>query len=250
MKTKRKTIYRRKFKNSYKTRGGTLITNPAMDLINTHICKKKEGVEKETPGLEIYNSISKSFQLNMDTVGYLQHTYRSSEHKWFKFVVINNDGQLYVYIIDGAKINKHSVAMLQGLLDVTKETGEYRELRDAYNELNFFKNINGSNASLFTEEKNNECTQLISNINELIKRDIDCMPVVSAGSGSVMDNGSICINNKSGHYKPTVESMALASDVFTIATGGVPVTVKEKEDKKLLKSIYGEHAENFSGICL
>jgi hypothetical protein len=251
MKTKKKLNVNKRVKrtSSKNKRGGLLMTTIDTDLINTHICNVKPGSEKETPGLEILTSISKSFQLNKFTLGYLQQMYKNSDDKWFKFIIFNNSGENYIYIIDGAKINKHSVCMIQGLLDVTKEAGEYPELRTAFDNLIIFKNENGSNMESMTTELKNECLMLINVIDNLIENDIKCMPVIAAGSGSVNSDNSICINNKSGHYKPTQISMLKAKEVFEENTDAV-VFIKEKEDKSILKARYGKNAENFSGICL
>lgn len=250
MKTKKKLNTKRRLKrNSSKKIGGLLMVSKESDLINTHLCKIKPGSEKEKTGLEILTSISKSFQLNVATLGYLQQMYKNSDNKWFKFIIFNNSGEIYIYIIDGAKINKHSVCMIQGLLDVTNEAGEYQELRTAFNNLNLFKNEYGSNMESMSAEVKNECITLMNSVDELIDRDITCMPVIAAGSGSVNPDNSICINNKSGHYKPTGFSMSRAKEVFEEKTGA-QVFVKEKEDKELLKEKYGKNAENFSGICL
>ena len=75
------------------------------------------------------------------------------------------------------------------------------------------------------------------------------MPVVAAGSGSVNADNSVCINDKSGHYKPTEITMAKAKETFQLNTGAV-IIVKEKEDKDVLKKKYGKDAKNYSGICL
>jgi len=220
------------------------------DLVNTHICNVKPGADKESPGLEILTSISKAFQLNENTLGYLRQTYRSSDDKWFKFTIFNNSGQNYVYIIDGAKINKHSVCMIEGLLDVTKDTEEYLDLKMAYNNLIIFKNENGSNMESMSDETKSECLNLINQVNLMIDRNIKCMPVMAAGSGSVNDDGSICINDKSGHYKPNVRTMQISKYVFEQNTNGATVYVKEKVNKDELKTKYGKNAENFNGICL
>lgn len=250
MKTKKKLNVKVRVKRtSTKKRGGLLMVSKESDLINTHLCKIKPGHEKEKTGLEILTSISKSFQLNLATIGYLQQMYKNIDNKWFKFIIFNNNGEIYIYIIDGAKINKHSVCMIQGLLDVTNEAGEYQELRTAFNNLNIFKNEYGSNMESMTTEIKNECVTLMNTIDELIDRDIKCMPVIAAGSGSVNADNSICINNKSGHYKPTELSMSRAKQVFEEKTGA-QVFVKEKENKDLLTQKYGKNAENYSGICL
>ena len=251
MTTKRKHIKRRiKRTMSKNKKGGVLVLNPETDLINTHICNVKPGVEKESPGSEIFTSISKPFELKSETIGYLRQMYKSADDKWFKFTIFNNDGRNYIYIIDGAKINKHSVCMLQGLLDVTKPSGEYNELRNAVNNLQIFKNENGSNMQTMTDEQKSECITLINNINQLIERDVKCMPVVSAGSGSINSDNSICINNKSGHYKPNNFTMSKAKEIFQENTGIIDVFIKEKEDKNVLKEKYGKNYENYSGICI
>lgn len=248
-KKKLKTNKRKLSKTKKNKRGGLLNMNLETDLVNTHICNLKPGVKKETPGFEILTAISKAFQLNRSTLGYLQQTYKSSNDSWFKFIVMNNNNNTYIYIIDGAHINKHSVCMLQGLLEVTREAGEYTDLRNAYNELMIFKNQYGSNMESMNTDIKNECFQLMRAIDDLIQRDINCMPVIAAGSGSINNDNSICINNKSGHYKPTEISMIKAKEAFEMNTDAV-IFIKEKEDKKLLKEKYGDKAENFTGICL
>ena len=252
MKTKKKLNVNKRIKrtSSKNKRGGLLMISRATDLINTHLCNIKPGSEKETTGLEILTSISKSFRLNKATLGYLQQMYKNTDDKWFKFVIFNNNNEIYIYIIDGAKINKHSVCMLQGLLDVTKESGEYAELRTAFDNLMIFKNNNGSNMESMTPELKSECSMLMDTVDQLINRDIECMPVMAAGSGSINPDNSICINNKSGHYKPTEFSMLKAKEIFEANTEGALVFIKQKEDKDVLKAKYGKNADNFSGICL
>jgi hypothetical protein len=252
MKTKKKLNMNKRTKrtSSKNKRGGLLMITRGTDLINTHLCNIKPGAEKDKPGLEILTSISRSFQLNRATLGYLQQMYKNSHDKWFKFIIFNNNDELYIYIIDGAKINKHSVCMIQGLLDVTKEAGEYAELRTVFDNLMIFKNNNGSNMESMTPELKSVCLMLMEAVDQLINRDIECMPVIAAGSGSINPDNSICINNKSGHYKPTKYSMLKAKEIFETNTGGAIVFIKEKEDKDVLKAKYGEDAENFSGICL
>ena len=248
MKTKKKLI-RKRNKQSKSKRGGMLMPNPGTDLINHHICQVRPGTVKDSPGLEIFTSVSMAFQLNSNTLGYLRQNFMSKNDKWFKFVIFNNDGTKYIYLLDGGKINKHSVCMIQGLLEVTQDKGEYNELREAVNKLYGFKLNVGNDRSVFTPEQSSICEQLIEEINAYIKRDIDCMPLMAAGSGSVNDDGTICINDKSGHYKPTEVSMELARTIFEEITGAQTM-VKEKADKELLMDRYGEKYENYTGICL
>ena len=133
--------------------------------------------------------------------------------------------------------------MVQGLLDVTRKTDEYRDLRDSYNKVIELKSFYGIETSSI--EKN----ELVIQLNSIINRDIPCMPVISAGSGPVNDDGSVCINTKSGHYKPSLESVEIARTLFAEITGAI-IEVVTKEDKNALKAKYGENYNNYSGICL
>jgi len=227
----------------YNNKGGQLIMLDT-DLKNTHICRTTEtDTYKESPGFEVYSAIDSAIELNDMTISFFLYSFTKVENKWFKFVIFNNNDTLYIYIINGAPINKHSVCMLQGLLNVTQKTDEYHELRDAYNKVIELKSIGGIDVS------NLENIPDIINLNTIIARDIPCMPVISAGSGTVNEDGSICINTKSGHYKPTEDSMVIAKDLFAKITKRNIVVIK-KEDKEKLKEKYGKQHKLYSGICL
>jgi effector-binding domain-containing protein len=244
MKTKKlnKKMSSLSIKKKRKMYGGQLITS-SIDLKNLHLCNKKEKIKfKESPGSEIYTSINESFELNENTLGYFMYSFKKSNDKWFKFVVFNNDNINYIYIIYGAPINKHSVSLIQGLLNVTKHTGEYEDLRKAYHQLIELKSEKG----IIDDVESNE---LVMELNQIINRDIPCMPLISAGSGTVNDDNSICINTKSGHYKPNIENMNIAKELFEKITLQ-KIVISLKTDKELLIQKYGEHADNYSGICL
>jgi hypothetical protein len=139
--------------------------------------------------------------------------------------------------------------MLIGLLDITSANNEYPELRKSVKDLIDFK-LRYNPLEVFQNSVLNEqLLLLIHNIDIIIERDIHCMPVSAAGSGTVNDDDSICINNKSGHYKPSPGSMKLAQDIF-IAKTGATIHVTEKVEKELLREKYGEEFENYTGICL
>jgi hypothetical protein len=139
--------------------------------------------------------------------------------------------------------------MLKGLLDVTEQNNEYSDLRESYNNLIAFKKNNTYFDIIKNEELKIEFDTLIDNLNLQIKKDINCMPVLAAGSGTVNDDDSICINDKSGHYKPTPKSMELAKLVFEEATKST-VIVTTKANKEDLKLKYGKNYKNYTGICL
>ena len=239
LKRKRRTS---KMKHKKHFTGGELIITE-MDLKNTHICTNVNGKYKESPGYEVYTAISDVFELNAISRQFFLGTFTKANNKWFKFVIFNNNNQLHLYIINGAPINKHSVCMLQGLLDVTKPTGEYQDLREAYNNIIELKSVQGIDTNSLEENP------LVIQLNETIARDIRCMPVISAGSGTVNDDGSVCINTKSGHYKPSIASMDVASKLFTQITER-EVSIIMKENKEALREKYGARYEQFAGICL
>ncbi len=248
MKTKKLIRNKRTKRYSYRNKkGGLLKMNPDIELKNTHICRKDPDSDKTTPGLEVFQSKSDPFILNFNTIGYLLDNFKKKNNRWFKFVVFNNDDKNYISLISGGNVNKHSVCMLKGLLDVTESKNEYIELREAYNKMIAFKNNNTD--IIENEELKTKLNKLVDNLNHQINIDIECMPVLAAGSGTVNNDNTICINNKSGHYKPTPRSMELAKLVFEQNTG-LTIIMTEKPDKEELIQKYGDDYKNYTGICL
>ncbi len=243
--TQRKKL-KNKISKKRRHKGGTLMSKQG-DLINTHLMPSKK--KKETTGQEIFMYNGTIYQLNSTTFGFLKQVFNKSNDKWFKFIIFNNDGEDYIYIINGGQINKHSVCMLMGLLDVTKDTTEYEDLRMQVKALINFKMDNNPFDIFSNTLLREELELLIQNIDALIEENIPNMPVIAAGSGTVNDDDTICINNKSGHYKPNETSMEIARDMFMQKTGA-SVYITEKADKNLLREKYGDDYENYSGICL
>lgn len=230
-------------------RGGLLVMNTETDLINTHMCNLKPDKKKETIADEMYTYNGTILPFNRDTAGFVLQMFKQSEHKWFKFVIFNNDGENYIYLVNGGQINKHSVCMLIGVLDVTLAKQEYGDIREAVFALETFKLTHLPETVFSTPELMQELQQLKTHLDQLVSSQMPCMPVVSAGSGTVLPDKTICINNKSGHYKPTTESMELAKHIFEANTG-LSVTVSEKPDKQELQRIYGDRYEQYTGMCL
>jgi hypothetical protein len=249
MKTKKLNRNKRNVYSNKTKKGGLLRMHPNIELVNTHICKIAEGSDKTTPAMEVFECISETFILTSLTDGYMKDIFKKSKDDWFKFVIFHNDDKYYISLITGAHVNKHSVCMLKGLLDVTEQNNEYSDLRESYNNLIAFKKNNTYFDIIKNEELKIEFDTLIDNLNLQIKKDINCMPVLAAGSGTVNDDDSICINDKSGHYKPTPKSMELAKLVFEEATKST-VIVTTKANKEDLKLKYGKNYKNYTGICL
>lgn len=206
-------------------------------LINYHLCKKNITKRKESVGYEVYTTVDTPFQLNKQTLSRFYSNFQKKNNKWFKFVIFSHNNHNYIYVINGKRINKHSICALKGLLDVTKDTGEYDDMRKVYNALVRLKGDNKNRAYLRNK------------LNMMINKYIPCMPVISAGSGTVNEDGSICINTKSGHYKPTKGHIEFAKGLFEKLTDR-NITVELKADKELLKEKYGDKYMNYTGICL
>ena len=236
---RRKTKRASKKRLTRKMKGGQLVVTPT-NLKNNHLCGIKES--GETLGQELYTAKDIPMPVNAETLETFFAKFKKTDNNWFKFVIFNNDGSLYIYVIKGSEINKHSVIFLHGLLEVTKPT-EYPELRAAYNAL-----LEVKSREPVPESEIEEIEQVLE-LNRSVNMYIPCTPVVAAGSGTVNDDNSICLNTKSGHYKPTLENINVAKEIFESVTK-TPATIQMKVDKELLIKKYGERVKNFSGICL
>jgi hypothetical protein len=229
-----------------------LLVDVDNDLKNTHLCPPNGTAteKKATVGEELYAFVGTPFQLNPETMGFFMTSFLKQENNWFKFVIFNNSGTEYIYVISGGKINKHSVCVIMGLLGVTNPD-EYADVKDAVSELLLFKSNNAPEEIASDSGLQTELERLILNVDSTVSsyEDIRCMPVIAAGSGTVNEDGSICINDKSGHYKPTTKTMARATEIFSRITG-VEIRETKKVDKDLLMAKYGRKYENYSGICL
>ena len=256
--------------------GGMLVGSP-LDLKNGHICNQRTPDYRTSPAFEVYTSIDEPFCLSEATVGYFLTKYKKSDDHWFKFVLFSasnqpasnqpasnqpasnqrigsDDHSEYIYIIRGAPINKHSVPMLFGLLEQSDDS-EYVELRNAYRQVVQLKGMDDILA-----KETIETHPLIIALNQAIYQAIPCMPVLSAGSGTVVqynnqtdgrDSVNICINAKSGHYKPKEVHMNHARRVFSSIIPNSHVDIRPVASKEELAHIYGENrAETMNGMCI
>ena len=240
-----------------KMKGGMLITSP-QDLKNGHICNQRTPDYRTSPAFEVYTAIDEPFCLSRETIGYFISKYKQSDDHWFKFVLFSASNQSngyspseYIYIIRGAPINKHSVPMLFGLLEQSDDS-EYVELRNAYRQIIQLK---GEDDIL--DRESIETHPLIIALNQAIYQAIPCMPVLSAGSGTVgqgnsdRDSVNICINAKSGHYKPKEVHMNHARRAFSSIIPNAHVDIRPVASKEELAHIYGENrAETMNGMCI
>ena len=247
MKTKYKKSTKRGLNKTHKRiRRGGLLQYKKTDLVNRHLCDINPHIQRyrESPAYEIYTAVDTAFELNLDTSGFFIQQFKKTNGKWFKFVVFQNDDVRYIYVINGAKINKHTVCLFTGILETTREKNEYLNVRNAYNILMKTKYKDG------IDPTNVEGHDAVKILNTIINTNLPCLPVISAGSGTIQPDGSICINNKSGHYKPTVDSLKIAKTIFEEKTER-KVEIQDKLTEENLHQIYGkDKAEEMNGMCL
>ena len=211
-------------------------TRKHRELINKHLCSKKNITEKkENVGYEVITSTDAPFHLNKDSMPRFMRQFQKKNDNWFKFVIFQHDSRNYIYVVKGNKANKHSICLLKGFLDLHKE--DYSKIRKIYHGL-LQKNVT-------TGKKRT----LRRKMNEFVDHTIPCMPVLSAGSGTVNEDGSLCLNTKSGHYKPDKRDLKFAKGIFQ-EVAHIDIHIQLKTDKDLLKEKYGDKYKDYTGICL
>ena len=272
MATKRRKLPYKKRRTTRKMKGGLLVSSDS-DLVNLQLCA---GDFKPTfhyiahrllrisgaghllglqlsVGKEVYTATDTPMVVNSDTLGTFVRRFKKSDDNWFKFVILNNDGLNHIYVINGNDVNKHSVPFLHGLLeltDTTKGDDPYKKIRDAYTLVVAYRNMSPKGEG---EEFYTELYDVINMLNAAINTHKDdnvrCASVVAAGSGTVLNNKTICINNKSGHYAPSMKQMLIAQRIFEENTG-YKINIESKASKNAINSKYGNRSKNFSGMCI
>ena len=197
--------------------------------------------------LEYYNSVHEPFEVCQENLPILLE-FKKSNFKWFKFLIFIINGETYVYAIDGfPKKNKHPICYLFGIINKTN-ANEYIELKKAFETV---KNMKEQNVQVV-----NEYTPEIIELNSQIIANLSCMKVKSAGSGTVLENNTICINNKSGHFKAKFEDIEpYAREIFAQKTM-LRVTTTRAPDKAKIINFLNDNGMNsklvnrYSGLCL
>ena len=80
------------------------------------------------------------------------------------------------------------------------------------------------------------------------------MNSLSAGSGTILENDTICLNNKSGHFKPALADLEIAKNMFNRITHMDVNTRLEAEkyrvETELSSIVPNFNYNNYSGTCL
>lgn len=214
---------------------------------------------QKSPGLELYEATDKAYNIK-DANGHdkILHLFNKENNNWFKFVLISIKGREKFYYVRGnnididpaidPKINKHSLCLLYGILEDT-DSPEYDGLRGLIQEILEHKRHH-------SDEPLTEKSHLIVNFNRILFDMLHCMQAVIAGSGTYMGDDSdgkhiLCLNSKSGHYKPSVEDIEALVERFhryfpkrdwKIYSAPSPTTTQ-------LEKVFKHDAEQQLGTC-
>ena len=249
MNRKKIFIYYKMRKRYTRKRGGRLVIEDSY-LINNEVCRPfakrflRLSTRQITPAEEIYAATDSAMELrygdDISKERFFTEFSRGNTNTWFKFVIFNNSGNIHLFIIKGSDINKHTVPLVQGILEVATHP-EYSDLRAAYEKVMSLKKTRSINPEEIHIHPD------IVNLNNKITTNLGCLQVVSAGSGTLNNNGTICINPKSGHYHPTKAVLEVAKYMLDKIIG-LPVNITDKMTNVNLTQKFGT-AKNLKGLC-
>ena len=189
-------------------------------------------------GMEYFRSNEEPFEVNKTNLNKLL-TFKKSSLKWFKFMIFIINGEYYIYDIDGySKTNKHPLCLIFGIMEKTP-----------FYELKKMKNTDPSTPITETAPE-------IIEFNSQVFANLGCMKALSAGSGTINNDGTICINNKSGHFKAILDDIKpLAENIFLEKTGlftKAQIAPSKEEVWSFLdsRSIDRKHLNRYTGLCI
>lgn len=231
-------------------------------LKNTHVCGK---THEKTLGNELSVSMDTVFELNELTLPFFISKFNYANGLWFKFIVINHNSRHRVFVCNGSLITRHSVVYIEAMMDLIKRS--QREIANA-NEDKLMELYDHIIACKTSKKGVDGCPGIKlaqAKFSAEFKKHFNCMEVVSAGSGTVFHDMvdakiTICLNTKSGHYRPTLKHIDLAKEVVeTIVANArfsgrlgeykIGVTSQYKPRKSTLKRVFGKNAHKL-GMCI
>jgi hypothetical protein len=256
-------------------------------LPNIYVCGKKSRGHIR-PATEFLLSSALTFEITPDSVHFLPHAFNYTHGTWFKFIVIHDTitptqcgatssgssaGTHRMFVCNGSSLTRHSVIYIDALAHILTEIettdgckldAKYAPFLKTYRELVACKESKRGPADC---NANHRLQHLKDSLNSEIGRHFECMTVVSSGSGTVFihnererDKYAVCLNTKSGHYRPTLRDIETAKNVLMRAIGGLEpmsqrqqykVIVQRKPSKKSLQRIFGEQiAKTKLGLCI
>ena len=227
-------------------------------LKNTHVCGK---THEKTLGNELSVSIDTVFELNPLTLPYFISKFRYDTGTWFKFIVVNYNGRHRVFVCNGSLVTRHSVIYIEAMMELIKRknsAANYPRLMELYDYIAACKTSKKGLAGC------PDIKRAQTRFSAEFKKHFKCMEVLSAGSGTVFYDDSdavnkitICLNTKSGHYRPTLKHIDLAKEVVEtiventtfLSKYDIGVISQYKPRKSTLKRVLGKNAHKL-GMCI
>lgn len=239
-------------------------------LSNVYVCGKKAKGHL-LPATEFLLSSSLTFEITPKSVQFLSQAFNYDHRTWFKFVIIHDTitpahcktKNYRMFVCNGSTVTRHSVIYIDALAHILTDIendpdctfdAKYYPYLNTYRELVACKD--SKRGGTLCKDR---IRQLKYSLNSEINKHFECMKVVSAGSGTVFvhnDNNpehgekyGICLNTKSGHYKPSLKDIELAKRILLDIISKVScsktreqfkVIAQYKPNKKTLKKIFGK----------
>jgi hypothetical protein len=238
-----------------KTRHRTTYKNQSGGVLkNKNFCKGPDGSivldpnaysntssKLYSPAFEIFKSKEKPFNIETNLEKF--KTFRREDLKWFKFVVFEFRGTNYIYVLNGeSKYNKHPMCIIYGVLELS-DPSEFTELRNALQEVESYKGD-----KTITEKSNS-----IINLNQVLADTFGCMEAISAGSGTILEDSTICINTKSGHFKPSLQDIGPEIETLFYEKTGMVTKGRLAANEANIHAFVGNRANpsfEYSGMCV
>jgi hypothetical protein len=238
-------------------------------LKNTHVCGK---THEKTLGNELSVSMDTVFELNVLTLPFFISKFNYNNGLWFKFIVVNYDGRHRVFVCNGSLVTRHSVIYIEAMMDLIKRKQEQEQEqgqgRDANHEklMELYDYITACKTSKKGLAGCPDIKRAQTRFSAEFKKHFNCMEVLSAGSGTVFYDSdaakvTICLNTKSGHYRPTLKHIDLAKEVVEtmidnarfsgrLAKYDIGVMSQYKPRKSTLKRVFGATNAHKLGMCI
>jgi hypothetical protein len=230
-------------------------------LKNTHVCGK---THEKTLGNELSVSMDTVFELNALTLAFFISKFNYTNGTWFKYIVLNYNGRHRVFVCNGSLITRHSVIYIEAMMDLIKRDqrrdATYDKLLELYDYIVACKTSKKGLAGC------PDIKRAQTRFSAEFKKHFNCMEVLSAGSGTVFHDHAaakvtICLNTKSGHYRPTLKHVDLAKEVVeTIVENArlsgrlgeydIGVISQYKPRKSTLKRVFGATNAHKLGMCV
>lgn len=228
-------------------------------LVNTHVCHSKSVHKWQlTPARELLLLTDTVFELTALSMPFFISNFTYANHKWFKFIIVEHQSNPHIYVANGTRITRHSAIYIQAMIDLIQKSdmagdNQYTRLLEVYNDIMMHK----------TSKRRNNTTSpaldaLLHAFNALIKKHFECMRVISSGSGTVFSGTPdsktvVCLNTKSGHYRPPLDNIAVARKIFKsvlpLSKPDIGVIVQRKQRDGSLRESFGKYAEMYIGTC-